>query len=341
MDQRVTNPAQVMWLPKLMGFDYEIRYKKGIENVVADALSRLSNSGEFLQMVATNLTTDVYQRIVEGWSTDDKLREIVQKLQSSNGTVKHYQWSAQQLLRKGKLVIGEDSQLRQELFKPELVPYPELLQPLPIPEKVWTHILMDFVDGLPMPKGKSVLLVVVDRLSKYGHFIPLTHPYSTINVAQAFLDNVYKLHGLPKVIVSDKDMVFLTPPAHVTYTAGDSVNDSVDRSLMVREAAIQLLKFHLQRAQDRMKTMTDKKRTEEALAKVGEVAYKLELPADSQIHPVFHVSQLKKFRGTVSQRGNVAAVYVLIQWTNEGVDDATWELYDDIAVRFLTFDLNA
>ncbi|GJT68047.1 putative mitochondrial protein [Tanacetum coccineum] len=54
MDQRVTTPPQVKLLPKLIGFDYEIRYNKGIENVAADALSRLSNTGEFLQMVATN-----------------------------------------------------------------------------------------------------------------------------------------------------------------------------------------------------------------------------------------------------------------------------------------------
>ncbi|GKF96794.1 retrotransposable element Tf2, partial [Tanacetum coccineum] len=95
-------------------------------------------------------------------------------------------------------------------FKPELVPSPRLLQPLPILERVWTHISMDFIDGFLVSKGKSVLLVVVDRLSKYSYFILLTHPYSALTVAQAFLDNVYKLYGLPKVIVSDRDTVFLS-----------------------------------------------------------------------------------------------------------------------------------
>ena len=52
--------------------------------------------------------------------------------------------------------------------------------------------------------------MVVDRLSKYAHFVTLSHPYSADTVAQAYMDNIFRLHGLPKSIVSDRDTVFLS-----------------------------------------------------------------------------------------------------------------------------------
>lgn len=83
-----------------------------------------------------------------------------------------------------------------------------LLQPLPIPTQIWSDISMDFIDSLPSLKGKNALLVVVDRLSKYAHFIPLSHPYTTPGIAQVFFDNIFKLHGMPQSIVCDKDPTF-------------------------------------------------------------------------------------------------------------------------------------
>nr|GEY94117.1 reverse transcriptase [Tanacetum cinerariifolium] len=64
--------------------------------------------------------------------------------------------------------------------------------------------------GVSTDPRKSSLLVVVNRLLKFAHFLPLAHPYTASQVAQLFLDNVYKLHGLPKTIVTDRDKVFMS-----------------------------------------------------------------------------------------------------------------------------------
>jgi transposase InsO family protein len=83
-----------------------------------------------------------------------------------------------------------------------------LLAPLPVPTSVWSDISMDIIEGLPKVGGKSVILLVVDRFSKYVHFIALRHPYSAETVASVFFSEVVRLHGLPSTIVSDRDPVF-------------------------------------------------------------------------------------------------------------------------------------
>jgi hypothetical protein len=92
--------------------------------------------------------------------------------------------------------------------KPDKAAYPGKLQPLPVPKTAWETISMDFIDGLPLSINANCNLVIVDKFTKYGHFIPLTHPYTARTVAQCFLANVYLLHGLPSAIISDHDPVF-------------------------------------------------------------------------------------------------------------------------------------
>jgi hypothetical protein len=83
-----------------------------------------------------------------------------------------------------------------------------LLQPLPIPDRPWLSISMDFIEGLPLSQGYSIIWVVVDRLTKYAHFLALKHPYTAEKLAQVFMNQLFKLHGMPQTIISDRDATF-------------------------------------------------------------------------------------------------------------------------------------
>jgi hypothetical protein len=364
--------------------------------------------------------------------------------------------------------------------KPERTHPAGLLQPLPIPHGIWADVTMDFIEGLPKSEGYDTIMVVVDRFTKYGHFLPLKHPFTAEGVAQIFLDQVVKLHGPPKSIVSDRDKIFISSfwkhlfqlmdvkllfsTAYHPQTDGQSerVNQcletylrcavnaqpakwklwlalaefwynttyhtslgctpfkalygydapmlalpqsgvpeegSVTDWLADRVAFSTHLKEQLARAQNRMKQMADRGRTARefqvgemvllklqpyaqktvvnrpcpklafkffgpfrVLAKIGAAAYKLDLPADAQVHPVFHVSQLKPYypsytpvftslpslvdlsrTGIVPEeildrrlvrKGNQAVPQVLIRWSGVPVESATWEDYYVLKKRF-------
>lgn len=85
-----------------------------------------------------------------------------------------------------------------------------MLQPLSIPQAPFIDISMDFIERLSKFDGNEVILVVVDKFRKYTHFMTLMHPYSTAIIAKTSMGYVYKLHGLPITIVSDRDPVFLS-----------------------------------------------------------------------------------------------------------------------------------
>jgi len=77
-----------------------------------------------------------------------------------------------------------------------------------VPEKPWMHLMVDFITKLPVVAGKDAILVVCDRLSKMIHFVAITEGTSAEGLARLFQDNVWKLHGLPESIVSDRGLQF-------------------------------------------------------------------------------------------------------------------------------------
>lgn len=94
--------------------------------------------------------------------------------------------------------------------KYEAMSLARLLQPLPILDLIWEDISMDFITCLPKSKGYKSILVVVDRLSQYGHFIALKPPITARSVVAVFAKEVVRLHGIPRSIVSDRDSLFVS-----------------------------------------------------------------------------------------------------------------------------------
>jgi len=77
-----------------------------------------------------------------------------------------------------------------------------------VPKKPWSHLTVDFITKLPVVAGKDAVLVVCDRLSKMTHFVATTEGTSAEGLARLFRDNVWKLHGLPESVVSDRGPQF-------------------------------------------------------------------------------------------------------------------------------------
>ncbi len=83
-----------------------------------------------------------------------------------------------------------------------------LLQPLPIPEGSWESVSMDFMVSLPPSRGFDAIMVVVDQFSKMAHFIPTKDEAMAQETGRLFFTHIFKHHGLPKDIVSDRNPKF-------------------------------------------------------------------------------------------------------------------------------------
>jgi hypothetical protein len=433
-------------------------YNKGLDNRVADALSRNPALSNDHLMTISHSTPVWLEEVVKGYQLDTQAQKLLPKLAISSP---FEQFSLRDgLIRfRNRVWVGNNAPLQskitqalhdgamgghsgfyvtyhhiKKLFswpgmkkfiktwvtqcavcqqaKTERVAYPGLLQPLQILAGAWEVITMDFVDGLPRSAGFNCIMVVVDKFSRYAHFVPLSHPYTAFSVAIAYMKDIFRLHGLPKAIVSDRDPIFTSKvwkellkqsdtqlnmsSAHHPQSDGQTERANqcmegylrcyvhscqtkwiqwlhlakfwyntrfhtslqktpfevlyghslrvlgIDRVeacalpdleawLRERELMTKLLQQQLERVQQRMKSQADKGCTVrsfqvgdwvylklqpylqssvehrsnfklsfrfygpyEVEEKVGDVAYKLKLPATSMIHPVIHVSQLKK-----------------------------------------------
>lgn len=257
-EQRLHTRWQQKALTKLLGLQYSIEYKKGVENSAADSLSRRpATSADILPELhhISSAQPAWLEEIMQSYLNDPVASELLQQLAVSPTASDKFSRKAG-ILKQGRCVwIGNDPVLHNKICaafhdsplgghsgfpvtykhikqifrwkgmrgdikkhvqqcitcqqaKPERMPYSGLLQPLPVPSLPWEMVTMDFMEGLPTSGRYNCLLVIIDKLSKYGHFIPLHHPFSAETVAEAFLNCIYKLHGMPLSIVSDHDRIF-------------------------------------------------------------------------------------------------------------------------------------
>jgi len=105
----------------------------------------------------------------------------------------------------GKYVEGCDLCQRMKNRMEELAGKLKLSE---VPQKTWKYLIVDFIMKLPVVAGKNTILVVCDRLSKMTHFVETTERTSAEGLARIFWDNVWKLHGLPESVVSDRGLQF-------------------------------------------------------------------------------------------------------------------------------------
>eukprot|EP00253_Pinus_taeda_P024893 PITA_24893 len=479
LEQCLSSPQQNKWLAKMSGYDYEIIYKKGKDNRVADALSRQFEEESTLLAISLPIPEWIEEARKE-WLSHPGLSQLISQLQADPNSTKGYSWQDDILRYKDKVVISPTStfkshflaelhsfpiarhsgfqktyaRARRSFFwtsmkkdiltfvtecdvcqhqKRETVNIPGTLQPLPIRASIWMEASMDFIIGLPKLGNKSVIMVVVDQLSRYSHFCALPHPFTPTLVAQSFMDQIFKLHGIPTSIVSDRDPIFtsnfwqelfriqgtqlkLSTSYHLQI---DGQTESINKCLETYLRRFTSEKQHLwvkwlrlaewcgstpttprnyarpslresSSSSEPHEVTVDQHRSEcqfqegdqvflqlqpykqtslkdkgcqkhspkfygpyQVLQRIGELAYKLALPPTAKIHPVFHVSRLKKVIGNncriqtnlpeLDEEGSIwlqpeqvldtqvkqlrgrMIKEVLVKWKDTSPKDATWE----------------
>eukprot|EP00253_Pinus_taeda_P019879 PITA_19879 len=222
--QPTLNARQARWVDFLSGFDFDIKHLQGKENKVADALSRkVQNLYEVSISGWKSPFLEIIKEIADQDTEYQQLKLQIQQSAREDSQQEYELDDAGRIYFKKRLYVPNKSRIRNlimdefhvshyaecQQIKAEHQHPGGLLQPLPVPEWKWEIISMDFIMGLPKTKkNNDSIFVVVDKLSKAAHFIPVQSTYRAAQIAHIFMQNVFKLHGLPKTIISDRDVKF-------------------------------------------------------------------------------------------------------------------------------------
>ncbi|XP_044502571.1 uncharacterized protein LOC123223472 [Mangifera indica] len=370
------------WLELVKDYDMDIRYHSGKANVVVDALSMKV----MLSHVATSLELqrDVFREQIEMVTgllardrvcvpQDDDLRtRILMEVHSTLYTAHPKSMKMYQDLRRidwwsgmKKVVVDFVSkcmvcqQVKAEHQRPS-----RLLQPLSIPEWKWEEVSMDFMVRLPKVRGGfNALWVIVDRLTKLTHFIPVRDNMGTDQLGQIYIREIVKLHGVPKRIVSDRETRSFQLSGRVYKSYQTTIQMTPYETLYGRKYRSPL---HWDEIGERneLTSVLGREMTQQMIDQIGKVAYKLALPTNiRRIHNAFHISLLRKCLGDPSQVVKIEDVklkdnlvyeerparivdrqikilrhrkipLLKVQWQNHQVEEAIREIEEDMRQRF-------
>ncbi|GAU40457.1 hypothetical protein TSUD_141370 [Trifolium subterraneum] len=221
-----SNARTTILFGQIVGYHYEIQYKPGATNIAADALSRVSSNTHSSMLQLTVPQFLFLEELKQELLLDPLFLDLRNRCLSDPTSLPEFQVVDGLLLRRGRIWISPASRFKHLLlweFHETLVGGHAGLTKtmkrlsenfywdnMKKEAQVFINVSMDFVTGLPLSKGYTVILVVVDRFSKAIHLGALATGFTAYKVAELFVSIVCKLHGLPKSIVSDRDPIFIS-----------------------------------------------------------------------------------------------------------------------------------
>ncbi|GJW82328.1 putative reverse transcriptase domain-containing protein, partial [Tanacetum coccineum] len=350
LDQKELNMRQCRWLELLSDYDCELRYHPGKANVVETRKEEDYGTADLCGMIK-NLEPRADETLClknRSWiPCFGDLRALIMhdshrsKYSIHPGSDKMYQdlkklyWWPNM---KAEISTYVSKYMTYAKVKAEYQkPFGLLVQPV-IPIWKWENITMEFVTKLPKTtSSQDTIWVIVDRLTKSAHFLPMKETDSMEKLMRQYLKEVVSRYGVPVLIISDRDSKFTS---HFWKSLNEALGTQLDMSTTYHlqtdgqsERTIQMLedmlracddvgdaqltgpeivhettekiiqiKHRLQASCDQQRSYADKIRKplefqvgDKILAKVGTVAYQLELPEQiSRVHSTFYVSILKK-----------------------------------------------
>ncbi|GJV06739.1 putative gag-pol polyprotein [Tanacetum coccineum] len=204
--QHKLQPRHAKWVEFLQAFNFTIKHKSTAVNKGADALSRKYSLLTSLQpkVLGFDLLLDEYPSDPDfGTIYNNCQHHATGEFHLCNG----FLFKTQQLCYSMPLAFRC---LQCHKAKGQSSPH-GLYMPLPVPVAPWEDVSLDFITGLPRTqRQKDSIMVVVDRFSKMAHFVACHTTYDAVQIANLYFKEIVRLHGVPKTIVSDRDVKFLS-----------------------------------------------------------------------------------------------------------------------------------